>query len=126
MDQPTHAACLLYRVPDPERFGVAEVGKDQFGEKILSIEEKPKIPKSDLAIAGAYYFPADVWEMIQSLKPSGRGELEVTDLLKMYLKQGRLNHSFVNGAWSDMGTFDSLTEVALMIYTEKKRMEGNG
>jgi glucose-1-phosphate thymidylyltransferase len=94
----------LKRVHDPNRYGVAELS----GNKVVSIEEKPAKPKSDCAVAGIYIYPPDVFDVIRTLKPSARGELEVTDVNRHYLSQGRLGYSFLEGYWTDAGTLDSL------------------
>jgi len=92
-------------VPDPERFGVVEIDKNK---KALSIEEKPKNPKSNLCITGLYIFDHRVIEVAKNLKPSSRGELEITDLHKWYLAKDELKVAMVKGEWIDTGTFDSL------------------
>ncbi|MBI5124261.1 MAG: NTP transferase domain-containing protein [Candidatus Omnitrophica bacterium] len=102
--QPKGAKILLKKVEDPERFGVAELR----GNQIISIEEKPKKPKSDYAVTGIYMYDSKVFEMIKSLKPSERGELEITDVNNAYLKRGELTYSILDGWWTDSGTFDSL------------------
>jgi glucose-1-phosphate thymidylyltransferase len=94
----------LKQVHDPQRYGVAELS----GERVLGIEEKPKNPKSDFAVVGIYIYPPDVFEVIKTLKPSGRGELEITDVNNFYLKQGRMGYSKLEGYWTDAGTLDSL------------------
>lgn len=101
------AHILLKEVASPEKFGVVEIR----GDKILSIEEKPKTPKSNLAITGCYCFDEKVWSYIPLLKPSQRGELEVTDILNFYLQNDLLTYSIYNEFWSDMGTFETLREV---------------
>lgn len=101
---PDCAFVALKQVHDPQRYGVAEM-KDG---KILSIEEKPANPKSDYAVAGIYLYPPDVFEVIRTLKPSGRGELEITDVNNYYLKTGRLRYQTFKGFWTDAGTLDSL------------------
>jgi glucose-1-phosphate thymidylyltransferase len=101
---PDWAWLALKRVPDPGRYGVAEFD----GKRILSIEEKPAKPKSDYAVAGIYVYPSDVFRVVQTLKPSRRGELEITDVNLYYLKQGRLGYSLLDGYWTDAGTPDSL------------------
>jgi glucose-1-phosphate thymidylyltransferase len=101
---PDWAWVALKRVPDPGRYGVAELKGDQ----VIDIEEKPANPKSDCAVAGIYVYPADVFTVIKTLKPSRRGELEITDVNRHYLKQGRLGYSFFDGYWTDAGTPDSL------------------
>jgi glucose-1-phosphate thymidylyltransferase len=94
----------LKQVPDPGRYGVAELK----GNRVVGIEEKPKAPKSDFAVIGVYIYPTDVFEVIRTLKPSGRGELEITDVNMHYLKAGRLGYSTIAGYWTDAGTLDSL------------------
>ena len=94
----------LQRVPDPGRYGVAELE----GNRVIGIEEKPKSPKSDYAVIGVYIYPADVFEVIKTLRPSGRGELEITDVNNHYLKAGRMGFSIIEGYWTDAGTLDSL------------------
>jgi glucose-1-phosphate thymidylyltransferase len=94
----------LQRVPDPGRYGVAELK----GNQVIGIEEKPKQPKSDYAVIGVYIYPADVFEVIKTLKPSGRGELEITDVNMHYLRAGRMGYTILDGYWTDAGTLDSL------------------
>lgn len=101
------AHILLKPVHDPQRFGVADVD----GDKVLSIEEKPKDPKSDLAVTGIYFYDSCVYDIIKTLKPSGRGELEITDVNNEYIRQGNMYWGKMNGWWSDAGTFESLTYV---------------
>ncbi len=93
------------KVPDPERFGVVEFDQDQ---KAISIQEKPKTPKSEYAVTGLYIYDNTVVQKAESLEPSDRGELEITDLNNLYLKEGTLDVAFVNGAWFDTGTFESM------------------
>ena len=108
------ATVFGYRVPDPNRFGVVDF--DDSG-KALSIEEKPKSPKSDYAVTGLYFYDDKVCEYAKSLSPSARGELEITDLNRIYLDEGLLDVITLNSAckWLDMGTFDSLVEAALFV-----------
>jgi glucose-1-phosphate thymidylyltransferase len=101
---PDCAWVALKQVPDPGRYGVAEL----VGGRIRNIEEKPPQPKSDHALAGIYVYPPDVFEIIKDLKPSARGELEITDVNRHYLLQGRLGYSVLNGYWTDAGTLESL------------------
>lgn len=98
------AKILLQEVPDPHRFGVAELE----GERIISIEEKPVKPKSKYAVTGIYMFDYNVFSMIKKLKPSGRGELEITDVNNEYIKRGELTFDILQGWWSDAGTHASL------------------
>jgi glucose-1-phosphate thymidylyltransferase len=98
------AKILLKEVTDAQRFGVAELR----GEKVLGIEEKPKNPKSNCAVIGIYMYDATVFEKIRRLKPSGRGELEITDVNNFYIEEGRLTYGVLEGWWTDAGTFESL------------------
>jgi glucose-1-phosphate thymidylyltransferase len=101
---PERAWIALKRVPDPGRYGVAELA----GNRVVGIEEKPAKPKSDCAVAGIYVYPVDVFEVIKTLKPSRRGELEITDVNRHYLEKGRLGYTVLSGYWTDAGTPDSL------------------
>ena len=100
------AMIFLKEVEHPERFGVATF--DETGKRILAIEEKPKKPKSKYVQTGFYLFDNGIFPMIQQLKPSARGELEITDAINEYLRRGELAFSFVDGFWSDAGTFETL------------------
>src|SRR5207237_3426295 len=95
--KPDHAWVMLKQVHDPQRYGVAELR----GDAVVGIEEKPKSPKSDYAVAGIYLYPPDVFGVIKTLKPSGRGELEITDVNHHYLEQGRLSYREMQGYWTD-------------------------
>lgn len=101
------ARVLLKEVPDPHRFGVAEIE----GGKIVRIVEKPKQPKSRYAVTGIYFYDGGVFDIIRTLKPSERGELEITDVNNAYLAAGTLSHGYLRGWWSDAGTFESLAHV---------------
>lgn len=101
---PDWAWIALKQVPDPGRYGVAEMK----GNQVIGIEEKPKKPKSDFAVAGIYIYPADVFTVIKTLKPSARGELEITDVNRYYLEAGRMGASFLDDYWTDAGTPESL------------------
>lgn len=98
------AKILLREVPDPERFGVAEV-KDG---RIVGIEEKPKHPKSNLAVIGIYMYDRQVFDIVRTLKPSHRGELEITDVNNAYIERDAMSFDILDGWWSDAGTFESL------------------
>ena len=98
------AKILLKEAPDAQRFGVAEIR----GDHVIGIEEKPRVPKSHYAVIGIYLYDATVFEKIHRLKPSGRGELEITDLNNCYLQEGTLTYETLNGWWTDAGTFESL------------------
>ena len=98
------ARILIKEVEDPQRFGVVEVKEN----KIISIQEKPKKPKSSYAVTGIYMYDAKVFDIIKTLKPSGRGELEITDVNNAYLKKDRLYYDILDGWWTDAGTYESL------------------
>ncbi|ABA57287.1 Glucose-1-phosphate thymidylyltransferase [Nitrosococcus oceani ATCC 19707] len=114
------ATVFAYPVHDPERYGVVEF---EDGRKVLSIEEKPAVPKSRYAVTGLYFYNAQVVEIAESLSPSARGELEITDINRYYLKQGQLFVEVMSRgmAWLDTGTHDSLLDAALFIHTIEKR-----
>ena len=114
------ASVFGYYVNDPERYGVAEFDKEG---NCLSIEEKPKHPKSNYAVVGLYFYPNDVVEKAKQVKPSARGELEITTLNQMYLNEGRLMvEKLPRGfAWLDTGTFDSLSQASNYVETIQKR-----
>jgi glucose-1-phosphate thymidylyltransferase len=105
------ARILLKEVPDPDRFGVAEIADG----KIIGIEEKPKAPKSKYAVIGIYMYDAKVFDIIKTLKPSHRGELEITDVSNAYIREGKMSHSFLEGWWSDAGTFESLHRTSNLV-----------
>lgn len=98
------ARIFLKDVPDPQRFGVAELD----GEKVIGIEEKPSAPKSGWAVTGLYLYDGGVFDEIRRLRPSARGELEITDVNNAYIAKGQMKASFVKGEWTDAGTFESL------------------
>ena len=98
------AKILLKKVEDAHRFGVAEVR----GNRVIGIEEKPQNPKSNYAVIGIYLYDASVFEKIRRLKPSGRGELEITDVNNFFLEEGTLTYDVLDGWWTDAGTFESL------------------
>lgn len=114
------ATVFGYHVSDPERFGVVEFDKDF---KAVSLEEKPKQPKSNYAVVGLYFYKSDVVQKARQLKPSPRGELEITDLNKMYLQEGRLNVVPMKrgNAWLDAGTPDSLMDAGQFVQIIEKR-----
>ncbi len=105
------ARILLKEVEDPQRFGVAEVR----GDKVVGIEEKPTVPKSRLAVAGIYMYDGGVFDIIRRLKPSGRGELEITDVNNEYIRRGVMGWDLMKGWWSDAGTFESLAKVQQLV-----------
>lgn len=102
------AKILLKKVSDPQRFGVPELD----GNRVLRIEEKPKDPKSDYAVIGIYMYDADVFNIIKTLRPSGRGELEITDVNNAYIERGEMSWDELDGWWTDAGTFESLLHAA--------------
>jgi len=114
------ATVFAYHVHDPERYGVAEFDEKN---KVLSLEEKPKHPKSNYAVTGLYFYDQDVVSMAKSLKPSARGELEITDLNRLYLEKAKLNVEIMGRgyAWLDTGTHDSLLEASQFIATLENR-----
>lgn len=105
------AKILVKEVPDAHRFGVAEVN----GNHVLGIEEKPKEPKSNYAVIGVYFYDATVFEKIRRLKPSGRGELEITDVNNFYIEEGNLTYELLEGWWTDAGTFESLLRANTLV-----------
>lgn len=114
-EQPGGARILLKEVHDPERFGVPIFD----GDNIVRIEEKPKNPKSSYAVTGIYIYDAEVFEIAKSLKPSGRGELEITDVNNHYIKKGSLKYSILEGWWTDAGTFESLYRATQLVASKK-------
>jgi glucose-1-phosphate thymidylyltransferase len=116
MAQKQGARVLLKEVEDPERFGIAEVADD----KVLNIEEKPEKPKSNYAITGIYFYDSNVFDMIKTLKPSDRGELEVTDINNLYIDKGTLEYNLLDGWWTDAGTFESLQRANNLVYKDMK------
>jgi glucose-1-phosphate thymidylyltransferase len=106
---------LLKEVPDPERFGVPVLE----GERIVRIEEKPKAPRSRLAVIGVYMYDARVFDITRKLKPSERGELEITDVNNQYLAWGELEYGFVDGWWTDAGAIESLYRATCLIAQER-------
>jgi glucose-1-phosphate thymidylyltransferase len=115
--RPDWAWIGLKEVPDPGRYGVAELD----GEKVIGIEEKPPNPKSPFAVVGIYIYPADVFNFIKTLKPSRRGELEITDVNNHYISQGRMGCFNLDGYWTDAGTLDSLDYANELVRKEPPR-----
>ena len=110
------AKIFLKEVPDANRFGVAELKDDT----IVSIEEKPQKPKSCYAVTGLYIYDSSVFEIIRTIKPSGRGELEITDVNNAYMKKGEMRYSILRGFWTDAGTFDTLIRAGVLIQKYRK------
>ena len=105
------AKILLKEVPDPQRFGVPEIQKD----KIIKVEEKPKNPRSKFAVTGIYMYDSMVFDIIKTLKPSARGELEITDVNNEYIRRGNLTYDILEGWWTDAGTFESLLRASNLV-----------
>jgi glucose-1-phosphate thymidylyltransferase len=118
--QESGAHILLKEVPDAERFGVAEVS----GGKVVGIEEKPNRPKSNYAVTGIYMYDASVFDKIHTLVPSRRGELEITDVNNAYIREGNMTFSYLEGWWTDAGTFDSLLRAANLVAQSVTAREG--
>ncbi|WP_409341804.1 sugar phosphate nucleotidyltransferase [Paenibacillus sp. MBLB4367] len=106
--QPEGAMVLLKQVPDPERYGVPYIENG----KIKHIEEKPAAPSSDYCVTGIYLYDSSVFEIIRQIKPSSRGEMEITDVNNAFARSGKLTYSVLEGWWTDAGTFDSLAEAS--------------
>jgi len=105
------AKLLLKKVTDPQRFGVPELE----GKRVLRIEEKPSQPKSEFAVIGIYLYDAQVFDIIRTLKPSGRGELEITDVNNAYIERGEVTWDELDGWWTDAGTFESLLNASNLV-----------
>ena len=105
------AKILIKKVPDPKRFGVVVFNKG----RVLKIEEKPRRPKSSHIVTGIYMYDAQVFDIIKTLKPSGRGELEITDVNNAYIKRGQMTCDILKGWWSDCGTFESLLRASQLV-----------
>lgn len=111
------ARIFLKQVPDPNRFGVPEIRNG----KVVGIEEKPKNPKSKYAVTGIYMYDKNVFEIVKTLKPSKRGELEISDVNNRYIKEGTLEFDVLSGFWTDAGTFDSLLNANQLVVQKLKR-----
>lgn len=109
--QKTGARILLKQVPDPQRFGVPVLD----GDRVVRIEEKPDEPPSDYAVVGAYVYDSRVFDVIETLEPSARGELEITDVNNYYIERGEMTWSVLDGWWTDAGTFDSLLRASSLV-----------
>jgi glucose-1-phosphate thymidylyltransferase len=119
-NDPEGGIIYAYHVSDPERYGVVEFDKEH---KAISIEEKPTVPKSNYAVPGLYFYDNDVIEIAENLAPSPRGEYEITDINKEYLKRGKLKVSILDRgtAWLDTGTFDSLMQASQFVQVIEQR-----
>ena len=118
--QPRGAGILLKKVLDAERFGVAELE----GNRIVGIEEKPEKPKSPYAVTGIYLFDGSVFDKVRTLVPSRRGELEITDVNNAYIREGTMTFSFLEGWWTDAGTFESLLRAANLVESTRRQETG--
>ena len=120
LDSVEGATVFAYKVSDPTQYGVVELDNN---EKPVSIEEKPKTPKSDLAIPGLYFFDKEIVSICRNLKPSARGELEITDAIKEYMSRGKLSVEVlpIGTAWLDMGSFESLLEAGEFVHIVQSR-----
>src|SRR5437870_4755845 len=108
------AKVRLRKVDNPQRFGVPVVE----GDRILKIEEKPKFPKSDYAVSGLYMYDPSVFDIIKTLRPSGRGELEITDVNNAYIQRNAMTYEIIEGWWSDAGTFESLVRANILVASQ--------
>ncbi len=115
--QKSGARILIKKVQDPERFGVAELD----GDRVISIEEKPRKPKSNYIVTGIYMYDRQVFDIIKTLKPSGRGELEITDVNNAYIRRGGMSFEILKGWWTDAGTFESLLKANVLVSSDIKR-----
>jgi glucose-1-phosphate thymidylyltransferase len=111
LQDPRGGHIILKEVPDPQRFGVPVFD----GDRIVRVEEKPREPKSRYAVTGIYMYDGTVFERIRKLKPSARGEFEITDINNQYLQDGSLTHSVLSGWWTDAGTFESLLRASNLV-----------
>ena len=109
--QGSGAKIILKKVPDPHRFGVPELD----GPRVVRIEEKPGAPKSEFAVIGIYMYDANVYDIIRTLKPSGRGELEITDVNNAYIERNEMSWEELSGWWTDAGTFESLLHASNLV-----------
>jgi glucose-1-phosphate thymidylyltransferase len=105
------AKIILKKVPDPQRFGVPRLD----GNRVVSIDEKPSVPQSDYAVIGIYMYDSDVYDIIRELIPSGRGELEITDVNNAYIKRNQMTWEELDGWWTDAGTFESLLHASKLV-----------
>ncbi len=118
--QKSGARILLKEVDDPERFGVAEIR----GNQIIRIEEKPQVPASHYAVTGIYMYDNDVFDIVKGLKPSKRGELEITDVNNAYIRSGKMEYDILEGWWTDAGTFESLLRASNLV-SQKAQQAGS-
>jgi glucose-1-phosphate thymidylyltransferase len=118
------AKIFLREVPDAYRFGVAELADN----RVVSIEEKPKNPRTNYAVTGLYLYDPEVFSIIKTLKPSGRGELEITDVNNAYIRKGQMQYAILKGYWTDAGTFESLLRASLLVqqHSREKNLDERG
>ena len=116
--QSSGARVFLKKVDDPQRYGVAALDETH----VVEIEEKPESPKSNYAVIGCYMYSPDVFDLIDKIDPSDRGELEITTVNNLYIEQGELQYSFVQGRWTDAGTFESLAEANRILLDNENRI----
>jgi len=116
------ARILIKEVPNPERFGVVEFE----GDRIKNIVEKPEKPKTSYAVTGIYMYDKHIFDITRTLKPSGRGELEITDVNNAYLREGKLTHSILDGWWTDAGTFESLLKANQLAAEQERGTKDEG
>jgi glucose-1-phosphate thymidylyltransferase len=117
-EQRNGARVLLKEVGDPERFGIAALDE----KHVIDIEEKPKNPKSNFAVVGCYMYDNKVFDIIRDTRPSARGEMEITTVNNVYIKLGWLQYGFVQGRWTDAGTFESLHEANSILFPPGNRI----
>lgn len=115
------AKIILKEVPDPQRFGVPRLD----GDRVVEIEEKPRVPASKYAVTGIYLYDPRVFEIIHTLKPSARGELEITDVNNQYIRWGEMSYDILDGWWTDAGTIDSLLRASILVAEKEKRANEN-
>ena len=123
--QDNGARILIKKVPDPERFGVVEFSakdKDRKKKRITKIAEKPKKPKTPYAVTGIYMYDGRVFDIVKGLKPSNRGELEITDVNNAYIKHGQMEYDILSGFWTDSGTFESLLRASNLVARRVKKV----
>ena len=120
--QPRGARIILKEVEDPKRFGVAETRDG----RVVRIIEKPEKPPSNLAVIGIYMYDEKVFDFVRTLKPSGRGELEITDVNNMYIERGEMSFGILDGWWTDAGTFESLLSANILVAESRRKLNCDG
>jgi glucose-1-phosphate thymidylyltransferase len=117
--QKSGSRILLKEVEDPQRFGVAKIE----GNRIVRIDEKPENPASNYAVTGIYMYDGEVFDIVKTLKPSARGELEITDVNNYYIRQGKLEYDILDGWWTDAGTFESLLRATNLVAHKVQKLQ---